>query len=352
MLTNAHLAELLARRAEKADGYRQRAYGRAAGAALAWPYEARDLLADGGDLATLPWVGRGIASVMEEWLEESPEVPEAPPERQGFMTYAHALAAVRAAGFTAAAADLQMHTVYSDGAATVAEMARVARELGRTYIAVTDHSSGQRVPRGMLPEDIDRQRADVQAVNGLFEDEGSGFIVLHGVEVNLDPAGRPLVDGGYIEGFELVLGAFHSKLRSTGDETPRFLGALDSGVHVLAHPTARRFNMRPGLNADWDVVFSDAARRGVALEIDCHPHRQDLRVELVAAAAEEDATFTLGTDAHDPDELRFIELGVAIILEAGVALDRVLNFMPAADALERLGGGFSARPRFGGGPLG
>src|SRR5204863_93439 len=83
----------------------------------------------------------------------------------------------------------------------------------------------------------------------------------------------------------VVLGPFHSKLRLREDQTERYLAALrNPDFHVLAHPRGRRWGVREGLRADWPRVFAEAAKQGKALEIDAHPDRQDLDVELLELA--------------------------------------------------------------------
>jgi putative hydrolase len=97
---------------------------------------------------------------------------------------------------------------------------------------------------------------------------------------------------------------------------------------VLAHPRGRRFGSRLGLRADWPRVFAAAAEAGVAVEIDCHPDRQDLEVGLVAMAAEAGAWISIGSDAHYPFELDFIEFGVAAAVLGGAPPERILNCLP------------------------
>jgi histidinol phosphatase-like PHP family hydrolase len=82
------------------------------------------------------------------------------------------------------------------------------------------------------------------------------------------------------------------------------------------------------LNADWPRVFAETARLDKAVEIDCYPDRQDLNVELLKIARAHGMRISLGTDAHHPWQLEFIELGLAAALRAKIPPDRILNFMP------------------------
>ncbi|HEX8076736.1 MAG TPA: hypothetical protein VF511_02890, partial [Chthoniobacterales bacterium] len=97
--------------------------------------------------------------------------------------------------------------------------------------------------------------------------------------------------------------------------------------HVLGHPRGRIYNFRLGLKADWPRVFAKAAKLGKAVEIDSYPDRQDLNVALLRVARNAGVRISLGTDSHHPDQLDFIELGLAAALKAKIPADRILNFM-------------------------
>src|SRR5438105_8778218 len=127
------------------------------------------------------------------------------------------------------------------------------------------------------------------------------------------------MDDGSLAGLDLVLGAFHSKLRSTADETERYVAALrQPRLHILAHPKARMYGRRAGLSADWRRVFAEAARLGKALELDATVWRQDLNVELATIAREEGVQwFSIGSDAHTAFELEFLSFGMANAAIAG-----------------------------------
>jgi DNA polymerase (family 10) len=113
------------------------------------------------------------------------------------------------------------------------------------------------------------------------------------------------------------------------DQTPRYLAALrNRDIQVLGHPRGRIYNYRLGLKADWSRVFAEAAKVDKAVEIDCYPDRQDLNLSLLKLARVEGARVSLGTDAHHPWQLEFIELGLAAALKAKIPADRIINFLP------------------------
>ncbi|MDQ3784782.1 MAG: PHP domain-containing protein [Actinomycetota bacterium] len=332
-LSNADLAELLGLEADAAEGHRKRALGRASSAAVLWAEEASGLAAQGRSLTELEAVGPGIERRLVQWLEDPPDVPEPPPARRGFDTFAAARARVASQPEwrSELKADLQMHTTWSDGRSTLPEMAAACAGRGLAYIAITDHSGGMRVPRGMNSEQLAEQGRAIDELNDGLGSSG-GFRILRAIEMNIDGEGKGDMDPEVLPGLDLVLGSFHSALRVTEDSTQRYLDTLrNPHIDVMGHPRGRRYSRRPGLNADWERVFAEAASLGKAVEINSHPHRQDLSDELLPAANAAGVMFTIGTDSHDPTELRFIDMALASAMEAGIERNRILNYSTCAE---------------------
>lgn len=325
MNDNATLAELLARAADREQDRKGKALRRAARRALMWPEEARDLLEQGRSLTELRAVGPYVARVIEDLLDRPIEDP-VPPTRQGFITRAHAARVIAERGSLPVRGDLQMHTLYSDGSTRIEEMAERCIELGHTMMSITDHSKGLAIANGMHEDRLREQGREIASLR----DRYAGRIdILRSIEMNISPDGSGDMDPAALAELDIVLGAFHSKLRLKEDQTERYLAALaNPTINVLAHPRGRIWNFRLGLSADWARVCAEAARVGKALEIDCYPDRQDLNVDLLRIARDAGCSISIGTDAHHPDELAFIDLGIAAAREADTPADRILNCMP------------------------
>ena len=346
MFSNGLLAELMAVAAEQQEpgSNRQKALQRAARRAIFWPEEAQSLVEAGRSLTELSGVGPWLARLLAEWLDGVVplEVPEPPEVRRGFMTLAEVRAILAGdpswpAGLQA---DLQMHTTYSDGSVPLRDMVNAAAALGYGHVNITDHSVGLKIARGMSHQELDEQAHDIAGLNRELEGSGERIRVLHGLEMNLSPEGEGDMDPKALARLDLVLGAFHSKLRVTEDQTARYLAALRNPTfHVLAHPRGRMFNRRAGLRADWPRVFDEAVAQGKAVEIDANPNRQDLDVELLKLAREAGVWISMGTDSHSVGELLFMEFGLAAAVRAEVPKDRILNFMTRDELLE-----WAARP--------
>jgi len=301
-----------------------------------WPEEAAAVQESGRSLTELRSIGPFTAHFLTKWLRDQPYPPKPPPLRDGFISFAHARTVVEAhpEWRAVARADHQMHTDETDGSSTIEEMAEAATAIGRERIAITDHSKTLRITNGMDEARLLAQGEHIVAVNA----RGSGPLVLRSIEMDLTPLGAGDMDPAVLARLDLVLGAFHSKLRLRDDQTERYFRGLDNpDIQVLAHPRGRIYNFRAGLTCDWQKVARHATENGTVLEVDAYPDRQDLDVERLRIVAAEGAWISIGTDAHTPDELVFLEIGIAAAILTGISRDRVLNLLSAHDLADRVG---------------
>ena len=330
-IDNAGIAELLVREANHAEGHRERAFRRAAHAAFMWPEEATELLAAGRSLEELDGIGPSLSKRVQAWIESPPADLQPPPERSEFLPLAQARRILATDPTWAARlkGDLQMHTVWSDGSATVADMAAGAAQRGLRYIAITDHTKGLAIANGLDERRLAQQADEIAAVNQQLKAARVALTVLHSAEVNLSPTGEGDMDPRALAKLDLVLGCFHSALRRTEHQTDRYVAGLrNPDIHILGHPQTRMWNRRLGLQCDWARVFAEAARLDKAVEIDGDPARQDLRVSLLKIAKREGCRISIGTDAHHPDELAYAELSLAAALVARIPPERMVPFQP------------------------
>jgi histidinol phosphatase-like PHP family hydrolase len=336
-LTNSEIAELLAREAETARMPAQKALRRASRRALFWDEEAASVFAQGRPLTELTAVGPYLQKLIAGWLESPPaDISEQPPIRRGFLTLttARAILARNPKWLRDINGDLQMHSVWSDGEGTIEQMAEAAVARGYRYIAITDHAKGLKIAGGIDEEQIRQQALEIAAVNERHRHDQIKFSILRSVELNLNPRGEGDLDERCLSELDLVLGCFHSSLRTKEDQTERYLAALrNPAVHILGHPRGRIYNFRLGLTADWRKVFDLAAELNKAVEIDAYPDRQDLNIELLRIAKAAGCRISLGTDSHGPSQLDFMSYAAAAALEAEIPRERILNFMAADEIL-------------------
>ena len=335
MLSNTDIAELLAKQAEAETGILSRAFRRAARSAFLWPENATDLAAQNRSLTELRGIGPFIEKQIRQWLDKPPPLStKIPAIRQDFISLAEAkqLLARKLAWAKNLRGDLQMHTLWSDGSGTVAEMADAAKERGYEYIAITDHSKSLKIAGGIDERTLKKQEREIARLNIRTSGSGEKPTILRSVELNLNLRGEGDMLPRSLSSLDIVLGSFHSSLRTTQDQTDRYLAALrNPNVQILGHPRGRIYNYGIGLSADWPRVFAEAGELDKALEIDCYPDRQDLNVALLRVARKYGTRISLGTDAHHPWQLEFIELGLIAALKAKISPDRIVNFMSVVD---------------------
>ncbi len=318
-------------------------YKRAAKAIVGLPVSIADLVA-ADSLRAVPFIGPSSARILHELVAEggSPTVEaavaKAPPSskvmalrrfRTGYLSHFALQQALSAPLGSAVVSrggyrgDFQMHSSWSDGGERIGTMADAARALGHTCLGITDHSYGLPIAHGMSMADAERQHREIDELNAGYLGR---FRVFKGIEANILADGSLDVQPDERALFEFVVASPHSLLRRAEDQTARMLGAVRTrGVTILGHPRGRMFNTRPGVTADWDRVFEEAAKRRVAVELDGNWHRQDLDFELAGRALAAGCVFALDSDAHSTGELRFSEYAVAHARLALIPPDRVIN---------------------------
>jgi DNA polymerase (family 10) len=229
--------------------------------------------------------------------------------------------------------DLQMHTTWSDGKASVLDMAKAALARGYEYILITDHTHGLGVVQGLAPEDIDRQRAEIDAAN--VELDGK-LTVLHGIEVEIKADGTLDYDDDALAKFDLVQISLHTSLRQPREQiTERLLRAMRNPfADIVGHPRGRLLPNREPADLDMDAIFAAALEYDTALEINANPLRLDLDDVHARRAVELGVKLTISTDAHHPDGLELMHYGIATARRGWVTADQVINTWPLEKVLK------------------
>ncbi|MDQ4148659.1 MAG: DNA polymerase/3'-5' exonuclease PolX [Actinomycetota bacterium] len=222
--------------------------------------------------------------------------------------------------------DLHCHSLYSDGKGSVREMALTARSLGHRYLTITDHFHAGHV-RSNTPETLARQAREIAEVN---EELRGTITILQGVEADIDKDGDLNLPDEVIELADVIVASIHSFFElPVGDMTRRMIRAVSNpDVNVLGHPTGRWFGSRPEVEVDLAPVFEAAARNMVALEVNSNPNRLDLKDDHLRLAKQYGCRFCINTDAHSPEQLSRIRLGVGMAQRGWVSPEEVVNCRP------------------------
>lgn len=270
-----------------------------------------------------------IAGKTEEEIYRSLGLSFIPPELredQGEIQAAEAGALPKLLEFHEILGDLHVHTDWSDGKMELLEVVEEARARGLRYVAITDHLRFAQAIPGLSPDDLRRQIEEIHRINDSLKD----FRLLCGVEANIGKDGSLDVPRDLLAELDLVIASVHTHFRLSKKEmTERLVRAVeDEAVDVLGHPTGRLIGERPAYEADWDEVFRRAAKSGTLIEVNANPQRLDLPSDLIRRALDFGVRFILGTDAHAPEHLDFLEFGVLTLRRGWAQNKDVLNTLP------------------------
>lgn len=226
---------------------------------------------------------------------------------------------------------LHCHSDYSDGAATIEEMANAAKERGWDYIGISDHSESAFYAGGLKRDKLLRQHEEIDCLNAQMK----GLRVLKGIEADILADGRLDYDAAILDSFDYVIGSIHSRFSMDGDAmTKRVLAALDDPhLTILAHPTGRLLLSREPYTINVEAVLEKAVEVGVAVELNADPHRLDLDWRYCRQAKTLGVAIEIGPDAHSTAGLDNVHFGIGMARKAWLEAGEILNTRSADDVL-------------------
>ncbi len=232
--------------------------------------------------------------------------------------------------------EFHTHTTWSDGAASVREMADAAAARGYSLLGITDHSQGLAVAGGLDIERLRLQRIEIDDAN-----RETAVRLLAGAEVEVHRDGSLDFDDETLGGLDVVVASLHTGLRQPRAElTARLIRVLENpNVDIIAHPSGRLIERREGGDFEWDRVFAVAAQTGTALEINADPARLDLDPTHAQTASQAGCLISINCDAHHPSGFSLMEYGVAMARRAWLKPDQILNCWSPARIVEWLSPG-------------
>jgi DNA polymerase (family X) len=216
-----------------------------------------------------------------------------------------------------------VHSTWSDGMATIEEMARTAQGLGYCYLGLSDHSQSARYANGLDPDRVREQHRTIDRVNETLD----GITILKGSEVDILPDGSLDYPDDLLRQMDFVVASVHSRFNMPQAEmTARIIRAMHNPyVTMIGHLTGRLLLARQGYALDIDAIIAEAMRLGVIIELNANPHRLDLDWRHLRTTHAQGFLTSINPDAHSPDGLRDTIYGVGIARKGGVTAEHVLN---------------------------
>jgi DNA polymerase (family X) len=230
---------------------------------------------------------------------------------------------------------LHVHTDFSDGVHSLRDMAEATRARGYRYLGITDHSQSAHYAGGLSTDAILRQHELIDALNDEF---GRTFRILKGIESDIRADGSLDYTQDVLASFDFVVASIHGGFRGAKmEQTARIIKAVSNPFStILGHVTGRLLLRRPGYEVDMEAVLSACAEYGVAIEINCNPHRLELDWRWHKRAIELGCLLSINPDAHSVRELDLVQWGIAIARKGGVERQSVLNAKSPAQLFKHL----------------
>jgi DNA polymerase (family 10) len=221
--------------------------------------------------------------------------------------------------------DLHAHSISSDGAHSIEQMATAARDSGYKYLGVTDHSQSLKIARGVPVEDLWKQIRFIDKLNGRL----NGIRVLKSAEVDIQLDGTLDYPDDLLRELDYTVCSVHSRFAlERTQQTDRVLRAMDNRYfNILGHATGRLLLKRPGYGIDLDRIITHAKQNGCFFEINSSPDRLDLSAENARRANQAGVKIAISTDAHSTREFATIRYGIEQARRAGLEKTSVLNCM-------------------------
>jgi DNA polymerase (family 10) len=277
---------------------------------------------------------KAVAAKTEEEVYEALGVPYLPPEIREDRGEIDLTATPRLIELSDIKAELHAHTTASDGAMSIEELAKQAKARGFHTIAITDHSPSQVIANGLQP---DRLLQHIEAIEKARE-KVKGITILAGTEVDILADGHLDYEDKILAKLDIVVASPHTALSQEPEAcTKRLLKAIaNPHVRILGHPTGRLINRRPGLAPDMGKIIAAAKQHNVALEVNSHWLRLDLRDTHVKAAVDAGCLIAIDCDVHAPEDFDCLRYGVVTARRGWLTPDHCINSWPAKKLLDWL----------------
>jgi DNA polymerase (family 10) len=275
----------------------------------------------------------GVFPDEEAWLTAA-RLPVHPPEWREDPVLARSFAAQPGTPLQAShiRGVIHAHSTWSDGTASLRQMAEACQQRGYEYLVITDHSRSAFYANGLSTERVLAQHEEIDKLNASL----SPFRILKGIESDILNNGDLDYEDAVLERFEIVIASIHSNLRMPIEKAmERLLRAIQHPrTHILGHLTGRLLLSRAGYPVDHERIIQACARHGVAIELNANPNRLDIDYTWIPAATAAGVKIAVNPDAHSIDGIDDLNIGVRTASKGGLTRENCLSAMAAAELLQ------------------
>ncbi|MFH1582303.1 MAG: DNA polymerase/3'-5' exonuclease PolX [bacterium] len=267
------------------------------------------------------WSESGIYKALGlDWIE--PELRE----DRGEIEAAGKKKLPKLIGYNDIKGDLHCHSNWDGGEDSIVEMVKAAKSMGYEYIGISDHTKFLRIENGLDEKQLEKRNKEIDKLNK----KQKNFKILKGAEVNILNNGSVDIKDESLKRLDYVIAGVHSNLKMPQKEmTERITRAMKNpNVDILSHPTGRILKRRDEYQCDFDKILKVAKEYDVALEINASMERMDLNDQNIKKAKEARVKMIINTDAHQKENLKYMELGISQARRGWAEKKDIINTNP------------------------
>ncbi len=283
-----------------------------------------------------------VAGKTEEEIYKALGMEWIPPEmreNRGEIEAALAGRLPKVIGYDSVKGDLHCHIKWrgrDGGSNTIEEMAEMAREIGHKYLGIASHTKALKIEHGLNEKELRERDKEIEKLNSKFKIQNSKFTILRGCEANILKDGSIDIKDEALKKLDYAIAGIHSHFKMSKREmTERIIKAMKNPyINIISHPTGRILKRRDEYQIDFDKILRAAKVTGTVLEINSFPERLDLNDIHIRRAKEEGVKMIINTDAHQRDQLRYIEFGIAQARRGWAEVKDIVNCWSPKKMLE------------------
>ncbi len=243
-------------------------------------------------------------------------------ENRGELEMAQKKKLPKLVGYNDIRGDLHVHSTWSDGSASIKDIARYGEKMGYQYIGIADHSQSLKIANGLSEERLRKKIDEIRRLQEMFD-----IRILVGTECDIKPDGKLDYRDEILKDLDYVYAAVHTRFKMSRHEmTGRILKAISNDyVTMLAHPTGRLIGRREPFDIDIEKIIDAAVSTNTFLEINAFPDRLDLNDIHTRMAKDRGAKMVIGTDSHSLSHMSFMRFGIATARRGWLEKEDILN---------------------------